>query len=118
MKRKYRRKITADYKLIGFQCRKNGRDNKDYYHSDGWLNGNRWSIRLPSLKANKKTWDNFYKLFPKIKERLTNPYNYRDEDPDRLILEGDIIIEKLVRYRTINEKSVKVVKTRKYKKTW
>ena len=115
-KRKVGNRITQKPKYFK-RCHR-GRDNKDYYNSDGWLDGNRWATRLPSLKANKKTWENFYKLFPKIKERLTNPDNYDKEDPNRLILEGDVIVEKLVRYRTVNGKAAMVVKTRKYKKIW
>lgn len=45
-----------------------------------------------------------------------DPESYNPENPNRLFLEGDVIVEKLVRYRTVNDKSVMVVKTRKYKK--
>lgn len=115
-KRKYGKMITQKTKYFK-SCLK-GRDNKDYYNSNGWLYGNKWSIRVPSLKESKKTWMNFYKLFPYIKKRLTDPESYNQENPNRLFLEGDVIVEKLVRYRTVNDKSVMVVKTRKYKKIW
>ena len=116
-KRKHGKKITQKPQCHTLQC-KRGRDNKDYYNSDGWMWGNRWATRVPSLKAKKKEWENFYKLFPRIKSRLMNPDNYDPDDPNRLILEGDVIVERLIRYRTVNNKAVATVKTRKYKKIW
>lgn len=118
-KRKIGNRITPKPQQYFGICYNKGKDNKDYYNSNGRIcSSTRWSVRVPSLKANKKTWENFYKLFPHIKERLANPDNYKEENPDRLILEENVIVEKLVRYRTVNEKTVEVKKTRKYKKIW
>lgn len=111
MKRKYRRKITADYKSIGIQCRKNGRDNKDYYHSGGYYSC-KWSMRVPSIKANDRTWNNFYRLFPKVKERiLSGEGNFTYED------DGKVIVERMNKF-TGSFLSMNRVVMIKYKKTW
>lgn len=46
------------------------RDNKETYNVKGWCISSGYKIRVPSLKRNKKTWENFYKLYPWIKEHL------------------------------------------------
>ena len=48
------------------------RDNKETYNvkTKGWASSIGYKIRVPSLKRNKKTWENFYKLYPWIKEHL------------------------------------------------
>jgi len=48
------------------------RDNKGAYNikTKGWSSSCGYKIRVPSLKRNKKTWENFYKLYPWIKEHL------------------------------------------------
>jgi hypothetical protein len=46
---------------------KETRDNKDIHVGGGGSNRNK--IRYPSKKRNKKTWSNFYKLFPSAAEK-------------------------------------------------
>ena len=48
------------------------RDNKETYNvkTKGWGDSPGYKIRVPSLKRNKKTWENFYNLFPEIKRHL------------------------------------------------
>ena len=48
------------------------RDNKEAYNvkTKGWSDSCGYKMRVPSLKRNKKTWENFYKLYPWIKEHL------------------------------------------------
>ena len=64
-------KIRPKYPTF-FRDEKKGRDNKDYYNTRGNLCSGGYKIRVPSLKRNKKTWNNFYKLFPYIKKALMN----------------------------------------------
>lgn len=64
-------KIRAKYPKV-FCDEKKGRDNKDYYNTRGNTCSGGYKIRVPSLKRNKKTWNNFYKLFPYIKKALMN----------------------------------------------
>lgn len=112
MKHKPKHRILQKPRHYTLQC-KRGRDNKDYYNSDGWMWWNRWATRVPSLKASKRTWENFYKLFPVIKKRLMNPESVT-------YMEGtDVIVEKLDRLHTDERgHTVLTVKTRKYKKIW
>lgn len=118
-KRKIGNRITRKPQQYFGICYNKGKDNKDYYNSSGCIcSSTKWSVRVPSLKANKKTWENFYKLFPHIKERLANPDNYNLDNPDRLFLDGDVVVEKLIRNITVGNKTVAVTKTRKYKKIW
>ena len=56
------------------------RDNKDYYNtSSTCYHSNRNKIRYPSKKRNKKTWSNFYKLFP----GLAKSENWDGQKSDR-----------------------------------
>lgn len=43
---------------------KEGRDNKGVHVGSGYPQGN--TIRYPSKKRSKRTWANFYKLFPRL----------------------------------------------------
>lgn len=64
-------KIRARYRTFNrIPYFNGGRDNKDYYNSRGGSFYNRNTVRIPSLNANNKTWNNFYKLFPNIKRFL------------------------------------------------
>lgn len=63
------KKIRAKYPVCRFKEYK-GRDNKDYYNTDGRNCSSGYSMRVPSLNRSKKTWENFYKLFPAIKKHL------------------------------------------------
>ena len=65
------KRIRARYRNCDrIPYKKGGRDNKDYYNTRGGAFYARNTIRIPSLGANNKTWNNFYKLFPNIKKFL------------------------------------------------
>ena len=115
MKRKPRKRILQKPRHYFKRCRR-GRDNKDYLNSDGWLWGGASSIRVPSLKASRKTWENFYNLFPGIKKRLMAEEN----DPCHTVeVHGDIITERTGMFRTGPDgRSIWVVRTKKFRKTW
>ena len=63
------RKIRPSYPTIESKQFK-GRDNKMYYNTRGGVCSCGIFERVPSLKRSKKTWENFYKLFPYIKSFL------------------------------------------------
>ena len=61
--KKFHIKIT-DYKEMPQPVH---RDNKDTYNTKAkCYRSNRNKVRYPSKKRNKKTWSNFYKLFPSL----------------------------------------------------
>ena len=89
---------------IGF---KKGRDNQGYYNGNGGrYNSNQ--IRIPSLKANKHVWTNFYRLFPDILKTLL------DEKTDKEIKNDVITVKRIAAH---NGKMIRVRRT-KYKKIW
>lgn len=45
------------------------RDNKDDYNTGGSSSTWKNKVRYPSKKRSKKTWSNFYKLFPYLAEQ-------------------------------------------------
>lgn len=51
------------------------RDNKRNYNESGWYCSG-YTMRVPSIKRSKKTWKNFYRLFPKIKQHLMSMGEY------------------------------------------
>lgn len=54
------------------------RDNKDYYNfSGGSPSGSGYRTRVPSLKRSIKTWNNFWKLFPRLKPVLLMNWRQR-----------------------------------------
>lgn len=63
------KKIAPKYPTLC--CNENrGRDNKDYYNTSGAPCSSGYKVRVPSLKRSKKIWNNFYRLFPYIKDAL------------------------------------------------
>ena len=105
---------------------KKGRDNKDYYNTSGTPCSSGYKIRVPSLKRNKKTWENFYKLFPYIKNALmNNEYVYRFGKP---VLSDNIYIckEKRIHSLTFDPSIEKMkctgvgerIRTTKFLKIW
>lgn len=52
-----------------FPCK----DNKNYYNGSGYAQGH--VVRVPSIKRNKTTWSNFYKLFPRYKDIMLSALN-------------------------------------------
>ena len=42
------------------------KDNRDYYRGGGFTQGH--VVRVPSIKRGKRTWRNFYRLFPRYKD--------------------------------------------------
>ena len=88
------------------------RDNKDYYNlSGGGPSGSGYRIRVPSLKRSIKTWNNFWKLFPRLKARIIDEL---EAEANSIELKDNIIIRKDVRTHGGNTRVV----TTKYLKTW
>ena len=119
------KKIRARYRNCErIPYKKGGRDNKDYFNTRG---GNmcytRNTIRIPSLNANNKTWNNFYKLFPRLKRYLmgdkTALYGkFRETEYDE---KNNVLIVREECYvgDPFNPKFGRFyVKTHKFKKTW
>lgn len=80
------------------------RDNKRTRNESGWCCGG-YTVRVPSLKDSKSTWNNFYHLFPKIKDMLLNSC---------VELDGNIFVVR--EERTHN--GYTRTRTTKYLKTW
>lgn len=81
-----------------------------------------YTVRVPSLKRSKKIWDNFYKLFPYIKNALmNNRYVYRFGEPT---LVGDVYVckeERVHGLNPFNNRQTGVgrrIRTTKFLKTW
>lgn len=88
------------------------RDNKDYYNlSGGGPSGSGYRTRVPSLKRSIKTWNNFWKLFPRLKARIIDEL---EAEANSIELKDNIIIRKDVRTHGGNTRVV----TTKYLKTW
>lgn len=98
------------------------RDNKDNYNEDGWGSCG-YAIRVPSLKRSKKTWENFYKLFPHIKKHLMTMGEYK------IFRYGGVVSLKGNIYTVVDERSHGEVmmwkngpgtrkRTTKYLKVW
>lgn len=103
---------TGNYR---YQAKIVHRDNKDYYnYSDGGASGSGYRIRVPSLKKNVKTWNNFWKLFPWLKERIIEELNAEGLCGRKTELKGNIIIRKDVRIHNGITRTI----TTKYLKTW
>lgn len=111
------RKIRARYRTFGgTPWYHGGRDNKDYFNSRGGAVYNRNSIRVPSLNASSKTWNNFYKLFPNIKRFLMGDTTalcgtFRETEFDE---RGNVFVVRKEQ-RVGNRFGIR---TFKYKKTW
>ena len=92
------------------------RDNKDYYNfSGGSPSGSEYRTRVPSLKRSIKTWNNFWKLFPRLKARIIDELEAEALcGLNSIELKGNIIIRKDVRTHGGNTRVV----TTKYLKTW
>ena len=115
------KKIRAKYPTF-FYNEKKGRDNKDYYNTSGNPCSGGYKIRVPSLKRNKKTWNNFYKLFPYIKKALmNNQYVCRFGQPT---LTGNVYVCKeervhwLSMFDNIPIGVGRRIRTTKFLKTW
>lgn len=121
-----KKKIRANYKpwqTDEWIAWKKGKDNKDYYNSNGVPHNCRFckTIRIPSLNASNKVWNNFYKLFPEIKTYLMGgkqPYlgTYRNIEFDEK--NNVYIVRKEIHSGDVFEKTRTIVRTYKYKKTW
>lgn len=124
---KAKKKIRAQYPKVYCNEMK-GRDNKDYYNTRGTICSSGYSTRVPSLKRNKKTWENFYKLFPYIKKALiNNEYVYRFGQPTLI---GNIYVCKEERVHSVRmdvwcEKNKEIwtgvgrrIRTTKFLKIW
>lgn len=123
-----KKRIKPNYKPLqndGWVAWKKGKDNKDYYNSNGVPHNCRFckTIRIPSLNESNKVWNNFYKLFPEIKTYLMGgeqPYlgTYRniefDEKKNIFIVRKEIHFGNLFKPKTCRT----IVRTYKYKKTW
>lgn len=71
-------KRLKDFKIHSSKPLGEGRDNKQVRVGSGGSNKN--PIRYPSKKRNKRTWRNFYKLFP----YLAIKDNYDGQKSDRM----------------------------------
>jgi hypothetical protein len=116
-----KKKIRAKYPPF-FCDEKKGRDNKDYYNTSGTPRENGYTVRVPSLKRSKKIWNNFYKLFPYIKNALMkNQYVYRFGEPT---LVGDVYVCKEERVHGLNMFNNRLtgvgrrIRTTKFLKIW
>ena len=116
-----KKKIRAKYPTL-FCDEKKGRDNKDYYNTSGTPRESGYTVRVPSLKRSKKIWNNFYKLFPYIKNALMkNRYVYRFGEP---ILVGDVYVCKEERVHGLNMFNNRLtgvgcrIRTTKFLKIW
>ena len=72
-----------------------GRDNCGYYNTHGRSMATTTGIdeRVPSLKRNKKAWENFYKIFPYVKEFLMSMGKEGfcvGQTPVRVTLKGNV----------------------------
>ena len=110
-----KKRIRAIYPTR-FWNEKKGRDNKDYYDTRGNPCSNGYKVRIPSLKRNKKSMGNFYKLFPYIKESLmNNQYVCRFGQPT---LVGDIYVCKQDRIHNEHYGVGYRIRTTKFLKIW
>ncbi|MBR4624776.1 MAG: hypothetical protein IKO56_04475 [Alphaproteobacteria bacterium] len=116
-----KKKIRVKYPTF-FCDEKKGRDNKDYYNTRGIYRSDGYKIRVPSLKRRKKIWNNFYKLFPDIKEALmNNRYVRRFGEPT---LVGNVYVCKEERvhglgmFNNILTGVGRRIRTTKFLKTW
>lgn len=116
-----KKKIRAKYPNV-FYNEKKGRDNKDYYNTSGTPGECGYTVRVPSLKRSKKIWNNFYKLFPYIKEALmNNRYVQRFGEPT---LVGNVYVCKEERvhglgiFNDILTGVGRRIRTTKFLKTW
>lgn len=71
-------KRIKDYEIYTSKPLGEGRDNKSVHVGTGGSNKN--PIRYPSKKRNKRTWRNFYKLFP----YLAIKDNYDGQKSDKM----------------------------------
>lgn len=117
------KKIRAKYKNFDkIPYKKGGRDNKDYYKG-GCAFYARNVIRIPSLNANTRTWNNFYKLFPNIKSFLmSDKYSlYGTFHKTEFDEKNNVFVVRKEHYvgDTFNtSKGRFCIRTFKFKKTW